>query len=356
MNKVGLITIHDTRNYGSLLQTFSLYKAIESLGVNIELIDYKCKAIVQRENTYDWKSCKTFKDYVFHFLLHKKLEKQYQNMWSFIRENMKVSISYNKNTIKESNLKYDTFIVGSDIVWGMNITGRDFSYLLDFADKGKRKLSFASSVGTKWREKDENKIQILLQDFDRITVREQIASEWIRPLVGHDVPVTCDPTMLWDKNFWGNYAVKHYDVKSDKYVLVYMTTGDQKNVRDAIAYGKRHKMKVYYIYFGTPKRNIKCVRPQTVGEWIGLFANAHTVFTASYHGLLFSLYFNKDVFYYNRGNKSRMISLGKELCITHREGLDENIINNRPIDWTFVNEKIAEKRAESLKILKSYFM
>lgn len=40
MKKIGLITIHDTLNYGSLLQTYALYKAIESLGVEIELIDY----------------------------------------------------------------------------------------------------------------------------------------------------------------------------------------------------------------------------------------------------------------------------------------------------------------------------
>ena len=39
MKKIGLITIHDTLNYGSLLQTYALYKAIESLGVEIELID-----------------------------------------------------------------------------------------------------------------------------------------------------------------------------------------------------------------------------------------------------------------------------------------------------------------------------
>ena len=52
MKKIGLITIHDTFNYGSLLQTYALYKAIESLGVEIELIDYKCKAIMDRETTY----------------------------------------------------------------------------------------------------------------------------------------------------------------------------------------------------------------------------------------------------------------------------------------------------------------
>ena len=41
--------------------------------------------------------------------------------------------------------------------------------------------------------------------------------------------------------------------------------------------------------------------------------HANTVFTASYHGLLYSLYFHKNVYYYNRENKSRMESLGEKI-------------------------------------------
>lgn len=47
--------------------------------------------------------------------------------------------------------------------------------------------------------------------------------------------------------------------------------------------------------------------------------HANTVFTASYHGLLYSLYFHKNVYYYNRENKSRMESLGEKLGISNRE-------------------------------------
>lgn len=50
--KIGLLTMHDTINYGSLLQTFATYAAIEKLGYEVEVIDYKCKAIYERETTY----------------------------------------------------------------------------------------------------------------------------------------------------------------------------------------------------------------------------------------------------------------------------------------------------------------
>ena len=109
--------------------------------------------------------------------------------------------------------------------------------------------------------------------------------------------------MLWDRNFWGELADDKI-VPERPYVLVYMTTTDKKNIKDAISYGKEHNMPVYYLNFNRPVRGLHNISPMTVGEWIALFKNADTVFSASYHGLVFSLYFQKKLFYYNRGNKA----------------------------------------------------
>ena len=64
--------------------------------------------------------------------------------------------------------------------------------------------------------------------------------------------------------------------------------------------------------------------------------HANTVFTASYHGLLYSLYFHKNVYYYNRENKSRMESFGKKLGISNREISGE--FKEQPmIDYQYVD-------------------
>ena len=63
-----------------------------------------------------------------------------------------------------------------------------------------------------------------------------------------------------------------------------------------------------------------------------------TVFTASYHGLLYSLYFHKNVYYYNRENKSRMESFGKKLGISNREISGE--FKEQPmIDYQYVDNR-----------------
>lgn len=345
MKKIGLITIHNTINFGSQLQTYGLYKAIESMGYDIEIIDYTCEAIANRESTLPLKDAKSPKDIIKSLLLHRKLQKRKDSFQEFMTENTKISETYSKETIKKSNNFYDTFIVGSDIVWGLSITGNDFTYMLDFVEESKCKLAFASSVGTKWDEEKSGQVQCFLGRFNSIAVREEDAAEWISKLLSTTIDVVCDPTMLWDGDFWGKVAEKYK--KTEKYVLVYMSDPDNKCVKSALEYGKKHGLSVYYINYRAPVWGTKDKRPTSLEEWIGLFLNADVVFSASYHGLLFSLYFHKQVFYFNWVNKSRMYSLSKAFKIEHREGTTANIMADIPIDYSIVDKLIEDKRRYS---------
>lgn len=350
MNKVGLITIHDTINFGSQLQTFSLYKAVESLGIDIKLIDYKCEAISKRESTLPLSDVKNVKDFLKFLFLHKNLEKRKEQFHKFMNENMKITDKYNKSTIKETNKLFDTFLVGSDIVWGLNITGNDYTYMLDFVNENKKRISFSSSVGTKWEDTEASNVQNCLKKFNEIAVRESDAAEWIGQLIGSDVKVTCDPTMLWDRKFWENY-IKQKQAK-EKYVLVYMSDPENKCIKQAIKYGKKHKMPVYYINYRAPIFGVVDKRPTSLEEWLELFYNAETVFSASYHGLLFSLYFQKKVYYFNWVNKSRMNSLAKLLGIEDRDGFVADLDEDSYMEYNVINQRLDSIRSESWNVLR----
>ena len=126
-------------------------------------------------------------------------------------------------------------------------------------------------------------------------------------------------------------------------------------IDDAKEYAKKYDLKVVFLNYYLHKKEVKNLKANTINEWLALIANAEAVFTASYHGLLFSLYYHKNVFYYNRGNTSRMISLCNELKITHREGNEKNLEQNIPIDYEFVDSIMERKRQYSWSILKGYF-
>ena len=69
-------------------------------------------------------------------------------MWHFMRTNMSITCPYNRETISLTNQLFDTFLVGSDIVWGMPVTGNDYTYMLDFTKEEKRRIAFSPSIGT----------------------------------------------------------------------------------------------------------------------------------------------------------------------------------------------------------------
>lgn len=350
--KFGLITLHDTLNYGSLLQTFGLYKTLSNLGVDVEIIDYTSPFIQKKESVVSFKLSDGIKGLAKYVLIHGDMKKKHDNFIKFLQKETKLSRHYEKDNLDETNNHYDSFIVGSDIVWGTGVTGHDFAYFLDFVKEDKKKYAFSPSVGVKWPESEYDTIHTLLNRFDGISVREQYTAEWISELFNLDVPVSCDPTMLLNSDEWDLYSDNK--TPDEKYVLVYLKMSDEKNVKDAINYGKKHHLPVYYINFGKPVKGTKTLKPTTVGEWISLIKNADTVFTASYHGMLFSMYYHKKFFWYNRANRARMESFCKEFNIEQREGTDQNIENDNQLDYDRIEEIIQQKRAFSLKILRSY--
>ena len=131
--KLGLLTIHNTQNYGSLLQTYSTYKALDKLGLDIDLIDYRNDAITKREKPNDFGGFISVKQVIKYFIWGDAQKRKYNSIIRFLQENTSMSSEYNKASIINANKIYDGFIVGSDIVWGTNITGRDMTYFWDFA-------------------------------------------------------------------------------------------------------------------------------------------------------------------------------------------------------------------------------
>lgn len=76
---------------------------------------------------------------------------------------------------------------------------------------------------------------------------------------------------------------------------------------------------------------------------------ADAVFTDSYHGLLFSLYFNRPVWTNNKNN--RLAMLLKELEI-EKCYIEEDPLFQYTINYEICNKKIWKKRTASIKFLQ----
>lgn len=348
--KIGILTFHRTTNFGSLLQTYGLYKKIVDLGYECEIIDYRCPAIEQREQMQIKLNFFNLKIILKYIIFQKKILEKGRKIEEFLINNSKLSRVYYPENISESEDNYEKIIVGSDIVWGRDITNHDYNYFLNFIKNKEKKYAFASSVGDYTVKEDDKKIAKLLSEFQKIYLREDQAVQWVKEISNMKADVVCDPTMLLSKNEWIEIIKPIKKLKN--YILVYFDSDNGKCLEDAIKYAKNKNLKVAYINYGLPKKGVINIKPTTLEEFLGYILYAEFIFTASYHGILFSLYFKKELIFYTRAHKTRVLSLAKRLGIMEKCGDSWNLMNYNKINYEIVDKKIEEFRRKSIEALK----
>lgn len=347
MKKIGLLTFHDTTNFGSWLQTYGLYDAICRLGYECNVIDYKCDEITKREIPKKFAFSFNPKTIIKDILFTSVQRRKYSALKSITEQKMVLSPACNRSSIPQVAADYDKIVIGSDIVWGLDITNYDMSYFLDFISSKDKKIAFSSSIGTPWTPEQIKKIRKYLIDFEAIAMRETDAAQQVESIINRPVETVCDPTMLVDKQVWADMAT--HKREKTKYCLVYFDTHSGEALNYAKNWAAKNHAKVKFINYGLPKSGVENVRPVTVGDFLGLIKDAEFICTASYHGLLFSIYFNRQFRYFNRAHKSRMESLTQKLGVNEFNGECDL---NEFIDYGKINKIVSEFRAHSMSVLK----
>ena len=111
------------------------------------------------------------------------------------------------------------------------------------------------------------------------------------------------------------------------------------------------------MYKRQPIKGVKNVHPYEIGDFLGLIKNAKSVFTSSYHGMLFSIYYEIPFVCYGRknGNNVRFTSVLKRLEIENNYVTSTFNFSEINIDYSKVSLKVKEWRKESLDILRGYW-
>lgn len=348
--KIGILTFHDTTNFGSLLQTYGLYKAIENLGKECEVIDYQCQSIIERELPRPIKFTFNIRSLARQLLSHYFATRKYRELSAFSENRLKLSCRYDRSNITICNNSYYKFVVGSDIVWGLDITKGDTAYFLDFVSDKSRKFAFSSSVGNPWKDSEKAVVSPLLLDFAYIAVREEESAQWVEELTAKRPDVVCDPTMLISSDEWA--AIKSDKYIDRKYVLVYFDNSRGSCLDMAKQYAKQHNLEALFINYGIPVKGASSVHPYSLEDFLSLIYYADRVFTASYHGMLFSVYFNKQFVFFNRAHKSRMNTLAKILNVQNCNGENVDVLKMPMVDYDVVNNLVEQYRNHSIEKLK----
>lgn len=379
--KIGILTQPLHSNYGGLLQNYALQQILLRAGFEVETIDW-CGAKGIRESLY------RIKLRILHAIFPRHYSKpKYApnyNEISVIRRNTNDFISKYINhtkTISSKSMfakqadsgKYDAFVVGSDQCWRPRYNSFLSAMFLDFVqDDQIKRIAYAASFGTdiwEFTSQQTSTCAPLAKKFDLVTVREDSGVELCKRYLGIDAKHVLDPTLLLSKEDYIHLIEAENEPYAEGTLFNYILDPDDrktsfiKNVADITG------LKVFQVLpkcqaetrteEDVKERIEDCVFPK-VTTWLRAFQDAKMTIVDSFHGMVFSIIFNKP--FWVIGNSKRGLSRFTSLLKTfHLEDrlLDVNNLCNVDcsinIDWRRVNALLEQKRIESKKLLFNAF-
>lgn len=350
MKRIAIITFHENNNFGAHLQMYGLYRKLNDIGYDCHLLNYRCERVFRVGAPHPLKFTWNLKNFIIDVIYGSQKRKKYKKLLEFQDKYVtNKTKQYDIDSIKSISENFDAYIVGSDMVWGLDVTDHDYTYFLDFVQKTTKKLTYGSSIGKDWTEDERKKIANLLEDFEYLSVRETETADQLERMIGKRPDVVSDPTMLLTSKEWMPFVAPR-QIK-EKYVVVYFNSKDNKAIEDAKLYAQTNKCKVYMIGIEIAKDGYKCLPAYSIENFLSLIYHAEAVFTASYHGMLFSLYFHKELYYYLRHPESRMLTAANRLGVEERDATKVDIFNMKDIDYTLVDQNLKAYRDYSINQL-----
>ncbi len=362
--KVGICTLFTGYNFGSSLQAYATKTVLDNLNYNGEIIKLSGSVVKGRDIRIKKLIVMLFRTLLYSKNIKKVIKSYSQNnkgnknpniIKKFDIFNSKylkpIELNYKKLKKVSKDSEYYAFICGSDQIWNSTTYYVDPFYYLQFAPRKKR-IAYAPSFGREFIPKYNKRIiKKYLDGFDKLSVREDSAKDIIKKLTNKDVITCLDPTLLLSKEEWMNIFNLIED-NSSKYILVYFLN-EPSSLAQKIINSFEKKYKVIYINNDINKNNVNCGPI----EFLKYMLNAKCILTDSFHGLAFSINFNKDFYAFDRkyvtdNQSTRLRSLLAKLQ------LDDRFIENehftyKSIDYKNANKLLIKERDKSISFLKN---
>jgi hypothetical protein len=252
--------------------------------------------------------------------------------------------------------QFDIFIVGSDQVWNPHFRMGSSIDFLTFAPEYKR-VAYSASFGISTLPTVFIKnYRQWLSCMAHISVREDAGTKIIKELTGRDVPVIVDPTLMLTKEKWMAISKTPMYKPKKPYLLTYflgnVSPEDKKKI-NSIANEKR--LEIIHL------AEIEDARRYSAdpSEFLGYINSSKVFLTDSFHGVIFSIIFEKPFIVFNRLGKypsmnSRIDTLLSKFKLEDRKWENIKTENNIfDIDFSHIPPIIEAERNKALNYLKS---
>jgi len=311
--KIGIITQPLRYNYGGILQNYALQTVLRRLGHNPETLSLPeggNNALSSKIKEYIRKVLTFFSDKrgrLFHVLRWSET----LTLSTFLRPFIKKHIIVKQCNEYPKKNDYEGYIVGSDQVWRPMYSDLDNAYL-SFASEWSDiiRVAYAASFGTdewEYTKTQTQKYRKLVSLFNAVSVREDSGVGLCKKYFKIDVPHVLDPTLLLTKEDYIN-DLKLDTEKKNKGLFYYLLDYNEEKRTFVDGIAKNNGWNTYTVNSKVENASLPLeerIQPP-VEEWLQAIIDADFVVTDSFHGMAFSINFNKP--FVVIANKKRGVS------------------------------------------------
>ncbi len=286
--RIGIITFHFVWNHGAALQAYAMCKALQGMGHDALVIDYR-----------PW-SLRAYRPWSLVSYLKPTL-------WRSLPSAARMRLAYRsfgRRYVPQTPRRYfwashlmadaprfDAYICGSDQIWNVHLHRFDPAYYLSFAPKASSRLiAYAPSFGNfdPLASEFRDDIAGLISRIDCLSAREEEGRAFIRDLTGRECPLVLDPTLLADYD-----AVTARPRRAGEYIAAYPM--DMSDEFVGLVEAASRALGLPVLLLKNQRSPLKCSRLADLGpsEWLGYVRQARFVCTNSFHGTVFAVLFHK---------------------------------------------------------------
>lgn len=307
--KVATMTFHMAHNYGAMLQAYALETVVNRLGASCEVLDYRYPYIdqwsgirtlgeTQQESGFMMGTLKYLKRY---WKSYRKADPKRRKFNTFMRQDLKLSRKTYFQAEQLRTATYDAVLFGSDQIWNQELTGRPApEYMGKYFDAEKVKLiAYAASAGTDaFQENLTETYYPLLKRFTALGIREKGLADFISQKYQLSVQTVLDPVFLLEKEDWMQVSEGAEITIDEPYLLVYAFQVGEDIYQLARKIAKERKLKLVAIGYQERDFLEDMLQLTECGpkDFVSLIQNAAFVCTTSFHGMAFSVIFEKDFY------------------------------------------------------------
>ncbi|CAM4232433.1 polysaccharide pyruvyl transferase family protein [Bordetella muralis] len=363
--RVGILTLPLNSNIGGNLQAYAMMESLRRLGHSPVFINSK-----RLPSDATGKSSLGSPDLSRPLLTKSVGLGRAQPNTKFVDKYLvPITVPFNSSELLARDVErlgLDAIVAGSDQIWRPRYArahlGSFFFNFLSPESKIKR-ISYAASFGAStWEFSDEQTrdASLLVKHFDAVGVREDRAVELCAKHLGVEAQLVLDPTLLLDRDAYAPIISEAPQRSNAGQIVAYVldvTPGKVAVVQELARELDLQAFATTGQSFPGGEETENEGADKSVQHWLASLNEAAFIVTDSFHGVAFSILFNKPFIAY--GNPSRGMS--RFTSLLKIAGLESRLVTKssdvdvsqmmQPIDWDSVNERLAKWRASSYEFL-----